>query len=88
MIVERWVDPVQIQRGDVLSVGGVGLVVLDMVYESDNKEVWLQLAAKTEEVRVELARDGLEDPFCELYLELNSRVLVRREYEAKVLETA
>ena len=81
MIVERWVDPVQIQRGDVLSVGGVGLVVLDMVYESDNKEVWLQLAVKTEEVRV-------EDPFCELYLELNSRVLVRREYEAKVLETA
>lgn len=81
MIVERWVDPVQIQRGDVLSVGGVGLVVLDMEYESDNKEVWLQLAVKTEEVRV-------EDPFCELYLELNSRVLVRREYEAKVLETA
>lgn len=81
MIVERWVDPVQIHRGDVLSVGGVGLVVLDMVYESDNKEVWLQLAVKTEEVRV-------EDPFCELYLELNSRVLVRREYEAKVLETA
>lgn len=68
MIVETWIDPAKIQMGDTLSLGGVGLVVLEVYHDHKAETVW-----------IELARPGVEDPFCEIYFELDSRVLVRRE---------
>lgn len=66
--VETWVDPAKLQKGDVLSLGGVGLVVLEVDSESETEAVWVDLVTR-----------GFEVPFCEIYLELDSRVLVRRK---------